>query len=354
MKIIFFTKYSRLGASSRLRTFQYIPYYKALNYYCVITSFFNEQYLIEIYNKKKINKLNILRSYINRIFKLFTIYKYDVIIIEKELFPYFPPIAEFLLKTWGIKHIVDFDDAIFHNYDLHPNPFIRKILGQKIYSIINGANTVVAGNDYLALKAKEAGSKRTVIIPTVVDTNRYSIKEKKKSGKFVIGWIGSPSTLKYVKMISPVLHQISSSYDVVIHLVGVKGGINLENQEIIEWSEETEITSIQNFDVGIMPLCDSPWEKGKCGYKLIQYMACGLPVVGSPIGVNNKLIKNGINGYKASTGEEWKSALEKLINSPELRTKMGLFGRRLVEEKYSLQKTSLSWVREIQNVYDKN
>lgn len=354
MKVIFFTKYARLGASSRLRTFQYIPFYEASGITCVVNSLFNEQYLKELYNKKKLSKLNIIKSYLKRFYKLFSVRDFNIVVIEKELFPYLPSFGESLLNFFEVPFIVDYDDAIFLNYDLHPNFLVKKVLGKKIYSVMKRANTVIVGNDYLALKAKEAGAKRTVIIPTVVDTDKYRINDRKKSEKVVIGWIGSPTTLKYVKEISPVLLQISSQSSTTIHLVGGKSGINVEDEKIIEWSEDSEIKSIQDFDIGIMPLAESEWEKGKCGYKLIQYMACGVPVIGSPVGANNQIIQHGVNGYKVSSAEEWKVAFEKLINSSELRTKMGLSGRILVETKYSLQQTAKTWLREICDLADRN
>jgi glycosyltransferase involved in cell wall biosynthesis len=203
------------------------------------------------------------------------------------------------------------------------------------------SDTVIAGNSYLAARAKEAGAKRIEIVPTVIDLERYDVKSSSNSSEIIIGWIGSPSTLKYLKTISSVLQYLVKKYRVQIHIVGAKGvdiGIS-ENVSYIEWEENTEAFSISKFNIGIMPLTDSPWEKGKCSYKLIQYMACGLPVVASKVGMNEEVVVAGENGFLANTKEEWIKVLELYIQSPEIRLRHGLAGREKVREKYCVQRT---------------
>ncbi|MCP2043682.1 glycosyltransferase family 4 protein [Pontibacter sp. HSC-36F09] len=353
MRVLFFPKYTRLGASSRLRTYQYLPYFREQGIDVECSPLFDDLYLQQLYQKKAISKVRIIQAYISRLFKLFASAKYDLVVIEKELFPYFPAFAEQALALLKVKYIVDYDDAIFHNYDLHPNKWIRTLLKRKIAKVMNGASLVVAGNKYLKDYAQKAGTRKTTIIPTVINTDHYTAKNAKNQGEVIIGWIGSPTTLKYVKNIVPVLKDLRSKYPLRLHIIGGKAGVGFDNyEEVFEWSEEAEVELIKHFDIGVMPLNDDAWEKGKCGYKLIQYMGCGLPVVGSPIGVNDEIIQDGINGYKATDLISWKQGLEKLLADKNLRETMGKEGRALVEENYSYKVAKDKWLQSLLGVYN--
>jgi glycosyltransferase involved in cell wall biosynthesis len=340
MKVIFFTKYTRKGASSRLRTFQYIDYFTSIGIECTVSPFFNDAYLAEVYASRHHSKWQSLKSFWTRVFTLLSITRYNHVVIEKELFPYFPAVFEWILKVLGVKYIVDYDDAIFHNYDLHPNRLSRWLLKNKISHVMRYASHVSVGNEYLMQKAVQSGAKRITIIPTVIDITKYQPRTKISRQTFTIGWIGSPITAKYLEALKPVFHRLSLKHPIRLKLIGVKTSIGLpEIEDIVPWNEGTENEEITTFDVGIMPLEDNIWERGKCGYKLIQYMGCGLPVIGTPIGVNKVLITDGWNGYKAITPSDWEEALERLVNAgPEKRMQLGANGRKLVEEEYSLQK----------------
>jgi len=281
--------------------------------------------------------------YIRRFVSLFEFYKYDLIWIEKEIFPYFPAFAERVLFLCGKRYVVDYDDAIFHNYDLSDNLLVRKFLGRKIDSVMRDSSCVIAGNSYLASRAREAGASCVELIPTVVDHDRYIPRQYcNVSEDLVVGWIGSPSTQKYVVGIREALIQVVIKHkNARLILVGATKEIVSEfsgiNVEAVPWSEETEAELISKMDVGIMPLPDGPWEKGKCGYKLIQYMACAVPVVASPVGVNTEIINSSNSGFLASSVHDWEAAIVHLLESPELRNLMGSAGRKAVEENYSLQ-----------------
>ena len=339
MKVLYLTKYSRKAASSRLRSFQYIPLLKADGLNITVRSFFDDIYLENLYQGKKQNSFKIVTYYLSRVFLLFTIAEYDIIVIEKELFPYFFSWFERLLKLLGVKYIVDFDDAIFHNYDLNKNRFVRFLFKNKINAVMKNSECVVAGNSYLYTKAIHSNAKKVVIIPTVIDTKNYNVKTNYQSDKIIIGWIGSPSTFKYVKSLFPLFVELTEKYNCKIHIVGAKEEKERwsKNIEYIEWTEVTEIENIKTFDIGIMPLDYSPWELGKCSYKLIQYMGCGIPVVASPVGMNKEVVEDGINGYLAKNDIEWKEQLVKLIQNPSLRESFGKNGRVKVEENYSLE-----------------
>jgi glycosyltransferase involved in cell wall biosynthesis len=351
LKILFFTRYTRLGASSRLRFYQFFPHLKDRKITIDVSPLFNEQYLTELYNRRGTSKWNIVKSYLKRTLDVLKAANYDLIVIEKELFPYFPATAEYLLSSFGVKYIVDYDDAIFHNYDTHPNKGIRVLLGKKIATVMRSSALVVAGNKYLHDYAVQSGAVNTCIIPTVIDTTKYVVKQSYSSSEIVIGWIGSPSTLKYIETLKPILRDLSNRYPIKLHIVGGKSGVGLgEMEEVLDWSEEGEVEMIRNFDIGIMPLQDELWEYGKCGYKLIQYMGCAIPVIGSPIGVNDVIIQEGVNGFKPVDAIGWKNALEALIVDGGLRQSMGSNGRLIVEENYSLIRARKDWYRLISEV----
>jgi len=328
-----------MGASSRLRTFQFLPLWEKAGYQVRVSSFFNEEYLKEVYSHRRPGIWNVLGCYWRRFLLLFSAGEYDLVWIEKEAFPFLPSYAEWILARWGKGYVVDYDDAVFHNYDRHSNWLIRNWMGNKIDWVMKNSRMVFVGNHYLRTRAVQAGSTQIELLPTVVDASRYQKKGEAEKSIFRIGWIGSPSTLKYVKLLVPALEILNTQFALELQLVnGEKGVAYAGKQVLIPWSEETEVGSILQMDIGIMPLPDDPWERGKCAYKLIQYMACGLPVVASPVGMNLEVVVHGENGFLASSVEEWVEYLRKLLEDPSLRARMGEKGRAMVLEKYTLEK----------------
>ncbi|HHW05871.1 MAG TPA: glycosyltransferase family 4 protein, partial [Methanothermobacter sp.] len=298
IKVLALTRYSRLGASSRLRTYQYLPYFKQNGIAIEVAPLFGDDYINDLYSGKGKRPTVVLRAYFRRIKDLLRFRHFNLVWIEKELFPFLPAWGESLVNAFGIPYVVDYDDAIFHNYDLHPNKLVRFLLRNKINNIMKQAAVVVVGNSYLGERAYHAGAKRIELIPTVVDIKRYRVIPKLDRSPFTIGWIGSPATSKYIHLIKPALSDVCKNGNAKVLLVGA-GSIMLNDVsvEVKPWAEESEVEDIQTFDVGVMPLPDEPWERGKCGYKLIQYMACGKPVVASPVGVNQEIVDHGINGF---------------------------------------------------------
>lgn len=338
LSILLLSKYGRLGASSRVRSYQYLPYLESRGINITVEPLLGNDYIKRLYNNRK-NRIRVFRSYLRRIHRLVLASKFDVIWVEKEFFPWLPAIAPYLVRYLDASYLVDFDDAIFHQYDRHDRSIVRRLLGTKIDAVMAQANVVTVGNDYLANRARKAGAKRVEYLPTVVDTNRYSTRTHNDEKPFNIGWIGSPSTAKYLHVIQPALSELLTGSSRLV-LVG-SGEVDLGNTstEVREWSEETEVSELLTFDVGIMPLPDNPWERGKCGYKLIQYMACGLPVVASPVGVNERIVDDGYNGFLAESSHEWVESINRLKQDCSLREEMGARGRRKVEEHFSLDVT---------------
>ena len=347
MKILLLSRYSTLGASSRYRSYQFLPYLNDQGLNITVNALFDNIYLEKFYSLHDKKKLlpKIASSYFRRITILIKTQinkrKFDLIWIEKELLPWIPSWFETNILNTKVPYIVDYDDAIFHRYDQHKSRIIQRIFGKKIDYLMINASLVIAGNKYIANRAKKVGSKYVEIIPTVVDLSRYKLKPHShnlENRQFTLGWIGTPYTSKYLKEIQSPLQKLCHTHNVKLLTIG-SGKLDLDgvSTEVLPWSRETEVESLQKIDVGLMPLNDSPFERGKCGLKLIQYMACARPVVGSPIGVNQQLIENGETGFQAMSIEEWCTALTKLADDPVLRGKMGRKARQNVESNYSLQ-----------------
>ncbi len=352
MKIYIFTKYTHLGASSRYRTFQYLPSLKQCGHTAVVSPLFDDAYLARKYKSGKAHPLDVVRALFRRLLGVFKVPRQSIVLIEYELLPYCPAVLERWLVWRGCRIVVDYDDAIFHNYDTHRFFWVRALLSRKIATVMRIADRVIVGNEYLAEYAQAAGASHLDILPTVIDLDRY--KHSISSGDkplFTIGWLGSPSTARYLNLIQPALAELCKNSVIRIRLIGSEP-INLDGvpAEFIPWTESGEVNDICALDVGIMPLPDEPWAKGKCGFKLIQYMACGIPVVASPVGVNSKIVCHGQEGYLADTNDEWIDALRQLASSPQLRGRMGLAGRHKVEAHYCLQVTALRWIELIESL----
>lgn len=348
----FFTKYTRAGASSRYRSFNYLPSLEDAGMPLKVSPLFDDDYLEHKYAVGRGGVGEVLRALACRLKKVLSVPSRTLVVIEYELLPYFPALLERWLVWRGCHLVVDYDDALFHRYDRHKSGWVRWLLGGKIAKVMRLAHTVVVGNAYLADYARRAGARRVEVIPTVVDLTGYPATPPLfDSEVFIIGWIGSPTTARFLSDVSPALAEVCKDGRARVRLIG-SGAVNFPGVplELVPWREDTEVEEMRRFDVGIMPLPDEPWARGKCGFKLIQYMACGLPVVASPVGVNAEIIDEGINGFLASTTDDWVTALSRLAVDRELRLAMGQAGRKKVEEKYCLDVTAPRMVNLLQAV----
>ena len=344
MKVALLSKYSRLGASTRLRSLQYLLSLEQNGIHVRHYPLFDDDYLKRLYGGQGRSLAAMVRSYQQRVREMRQLQEFDLIWLEKEALPYVPYWLEEGLMPHGVPYIVDYDDAVFHNYDLSSKRLVRRLLGSKIDQVMAGAAAVICGNDYLAERARKAGARRIERVPTVVDASRYQLArndESQQKGDPVIGWIGSPSTQSYVFALKSVLEGLHRQYGARLVLVGAQpqlaGQFGDLPVEVVPWTEEGEANAIAGFDIGIMPLPDGPWERGKCGYKLIQYMACGKPVVASSIGVNVEIVQGWRCGKLADAPDQWREALGKLLVDPTQRELLGQRGRHAVEQHYSLQ-----------------
>jgi glycosyltransferase involved in cell wall biosynthesis len=333
------TRYDEAGASSRLRHMQYVEPLRAAGIKANVSPFFDHHYLSRLYSGQT-TLSQVIAAYGRRVKQLWRTGKVDVLWLEKEALPWLPWGIEGALLPKGVPLVVDYDDAVFHNYDLHHSGLVRRFMGQKLDKLMARASLVTAGNPYLAMRARSAGAARVEIVPTVVDLKSYTPRPAPELGADVrIGWIGTPSTwTEYMEPMMPLLSRAAQEAGARILAVGA--GQAAKTHPLLDnlaWSEEAEVSLIHQMDIGIMPLSDTPWARGKCGYKLIQYMACGIPVIASPVGVNADIVEQGVNGFLATTDTEWREALAVLLHDPVLRRRMGAAGRKKVEEHYTLQ-----------------
>lgn len=339
MRVVAFTKYDREAASTRQRVLQYLPYLARAGIHIDVHPLLDDSYVRSLASGTAASKTAIAAAYARRLRQLLAPQKADLIWVYAELFPWLPASFERLAFRSGKPVLYDFDDAFFHPYDDHPNSLVRRALGGKLKPLIRGAAAVCAGNDYLKDYADRAGAK-AVVLPTVVDIDQYRPAATRPTRPLTIGWIGSPSTWGFVRPLLPLLAELCRTRGVTFSAVGAGAGAEADRFDgltFTPWSEASEITSVQAMDIGIMPLPDEPWARGKSGYKLVQYMACGLPVVASPVGVNSTIVEEGVSGLLATDPAEWHTALTRLIDDAPLRAAMGQAGRTRAVEAYSLQ-----------------
>lgn len=296
--------------STRYRLLQYIPY---------INSSGIETDVVVI--PGRIKRWNILR-WVNR---------YDGVFIQKKLFS--RP-EQWYLRKKAKRIVYDFDDAIMYT-NLKFSSHTRRY--KRFGYMMDIADLLIAGNRYLAGFVGDRCRDKAIIVPTVVDVARYPLHTRNNSGA-TIGWIGTKSTQVYLDMIEPALKKLITKYpQVQVKIVSDKmpgfcgSGIIWE-----EWGVDKELELFKGFDIGIMPLKEDTWTKGKCGFKIIQYMATGIPVVCSPVGMNTEIVRDGVNGFFASNLEEWETAISRLIEDADLYKRMAIAARQTVEKNYNL------------------
>lgn len=348
MKILFVTQYGVLAASSRTRVFHYLPHLEAAGHQCeVLTvlpdrSIGGSQLLVthQWARKSLYYAWAFWRTFNCGLRALFAARGYDLLFVQKVIFP---PLIRWLFRLNGTPLIYDFDDAIFTSEVRERNWLAQRKHNRNsagVPAMLRLAQLALVENEYTASFAQNHCS-RVAIITGPIDTQRYSPGTKCTTREeIVLGWIGSSSTLPYLEMIRPALEELGRSLGHVrLHVVGALG-MELQHMPVVEkaWSMEEEVGDLRSFDIGLMPMPDDPWTRGKGGYKLLQYMAVGLPVITSPVGINCQVVDNGENGFWAESIEQWKEKIERLVADAELRRNMGIAGRKKMESVYSLDK----------------
>lgn len=352
IRVLGLALYGPLAASTRYRLGQYVSQLASVGIEMQINCLLGDNYLRNRFGAGSLPIMDLLHAGFTRVSRLLHCTDYDLVMLHCELFPLFP---------WWIEHIMlskpyiyDFDDAFYLKYRSGNMGILSPLLGSKFDSVISGAAAVTSGNSVLAEYAMKHNS-NTCILPTVVDIQRYLPKASVRVGiDFTIGWIGSPSTAPYLSELITPLSVIGKEGPVRLVVIGGNAPV-VPNVTVVEidWQESTEIELINSFDVGVMPLPDNDWSRGKCAFKLIQYMACAIPVIASPVGTNIDLIK-GDCGLFASTQQEWIDMFRMLRDQPVKCSQMGQAGRKRVVQEYSLHRNVPILADVIRKVAGKN
>jgi glycosyltransferase involved in cell wall biosynthesis len=263
--------------------------------------------------------------------------QYDLVYILREAALLGPAVFERLIHQQRVPLVFDFDDAIFVSYRSPSNGYLSYLkFASKTRTICRLASHVMVGNPYLAEYARQVNDKVTVV-PTTIDTEKYRVRPPKATADpIVIGWTGSYSTVQHLDTLRGALKKLAETEKFRLRVIGTPSYecAPLET-EAMPWRAATELDDLSAIDVGVMPLPDDNWSKGKCGLKALQFMALGIPTVCSPVGVNTDIIQDDENGFLALSEEEWVDKLTRLLRSAELRRRLGDAGRATVEEKYS-------------------
>ena len=291
----------------------------------------------------------LLYASIRRIQALRHANRFDLVIAYGDLLPYLPSFVE--RKLLQVPFIYDCDDAFFLKYRNRRLRLVQPFLGDKIDRLITGAEFVTAGNTWLANYARRFNTNVSVL-PSVVDTDQFrpsmSLQTKLPGSSFTVGWIGSPSTAPYLRLLIEPLKLLARERPVRLIVVGGPAP-DIPGVEVIEksWSLEHEVSVIRGFDVGVMPLPDNLWTRGKCAYKLIQCMACAVPVIASKVGANLEVVPAEC-GLLVNSSHEWLKAFRKLASDKLLRERMGIAARQWVEQNYSLRSSLPKFVEVIE------
>jgi glycosyltransferase involved in cell wall biosynthesis len=282
----------------------------------------------------------ILGGFFRRLWLLFSVPSYDFVFVHREASPIGPPVFEWVIaKVMGKKLIYDFDDAIWIPNTSEANKVVAGVKWHhKVESICRWAFKVSCGNAYLRDYAKQF-NKQAVVNPTTIDTLHLhnQVRDQRAPGRLIIGWTGTHSTLKYLHQVVPILAELETRYDFEFRVISNQPPqLPLRSLCFQPWNKTTEILDLASLHVGLMPLEDDPWAKGKCAFKALQYMALGIPAVVSPVGMNTEVVQQEQNGYVCATPEEWQDALETLLKNTELRIRLGEVARNTVVERYSV------------------
>jgi glycosyltransferase involved in cell wall biosynthesis len=344
-KLLFITPYSIESASERYRIYQFLPYLERAGFACTVRPFASRALHRAIQAEQLAPKLVCTPfCYLRRMLDLASISGYDAVVVHRGIFPFPWPALEKVVIRHHARVIFDFDDAVHIGHQdtaTTKYPWIYKFkYGSGVNKMLSHCAHVIAGNRTLAKHASLFNS-QVSIIPTVVDLDKYTYHPCRGTREVVtIGWVGSRSTSPYLLEIEPALRLLSDAHPgkIRFRLYGdPRRKLNLPNFESLPFSLASEIEDLRTFDIGIMPVPDNDWTRGKCALKAIQYMALGIPTVTSPVGMATELVQHDVNGAWAQTPKEWFDALNRLITDIQLRKVYAEAGRKTVVARYSLQ-----------------
>ncbi|UOQ74435.1 glycosyltransferase family 4 protein [Hymenobacter cellulosilyticus] len=342
MHILFLVPYPPGKApSQRFRFEQYLHFLTEAGHTYQLESFISEETWAILYKPGHTltKALGILGGFLRRFLLLFSVPKADFVFIHREASPIGPPIFEWIIaKLLGKRIIYDFDDAIWIPNTSAANSIVAGVKWHhKVGSICRWAYKVSCGNSYLRDYARQFNP-NAIVNPTTIDTvNLHNEVKNQQTDQLVIGWTGTHSTMKYLEQVVPVLAELEQRYQFEFRVISnQEPQLPLRSLGFRPWRKDTEIADLLTFNVGLMPLEDDPWAKGKCAFKALQYMALGVPALVSPVGMNSEVVTEGVDGYICATPEQWYHGLEKLLRDHELRTRFGQAARATIEARFSV------------------
>lgn len=341
MRVLFLVPHPIEGPSSRFRVYQYLPYLAANGINATVRPFINSRLSSIIYTDGNLAaKLGIVAAATaGRVGDLLKSFNYDVVYVLREAFPFGPPLFEYCFRKFSGRLIFDFDDAIYMRSLAFHNPLDRFRDWQKPAKVIATSTHVVVGSVHLRNYARRYIHDEAVsVIPTVVDTTQYAVVPFRQTDRVTIGWIGTPRGSCYLFDLLDVFNALAKRFPAIaFKFVGaLPFEVGALPVQFKDWRLDEEIADIQSFDIGIMPLTDDEETRGKCGFKLIQYLGAGVPAVCSPIGANCDIVEHAQSGFFAQNAAQWEEALATLIDDEALRRRFGAHGRARVESHYSL------------------
>jgi glycosyltransferase involved in cell wall biosynthesis len=355
LRALFLTPNPIEAANTRYRIYQFFPYLKSRGIECEIAPFISSELFGALYRRgRTVRKMaGIARSVMGRVADVMRARRFDVVYVSREAMLFGPPVIEWLVSKVARRPMVfDFDDALFVSY---VSPTYGRFASwlkcpSKSSRILAMSAHVIAGNEYLASYARRH-NRRVTVLPTVVDTEMFAGGDpipaprddrawpiSNPATRPVVGWIGSHSTARYLDLIAPALQRLARRRRFVFRVIGAGRDVDIPGVEVENrrWDMATEVRDFRDLDIGVYPIRDDEWSRGKCAFKAIQYMAAGAPCVSSPVGMTTEVIKNGVNGFLASSTEEWLHCLDLLLEDAPLRERLAREGRITVKEKYSL------------------
>jgi len=313
MKVLFLIQGWKVAAS-RYRILQYLPYLKESGMETEVTT----------YPKSLSENWSFFKS----------LPRYDIVFLQRKRLT---GLRLWLLKRRANRIVYDFDDSVMYRNSTAKSP-LSKTRRRRFARMLRASDAVIAGNEYLKKEAMKYNH-NVEVIPSPIDIDRYAPKSYESKGEgVVLGWIGDHGSIHYLERMQPIFNALAREYPHLRLKIVCDTFFECGQMEVIKkrWSSEDEVQDLQSFDIGLMPLVDDPWSWGKCGLKIVQYQGVGVPVVCTPVGINRDLVKDGENGFWAKTPDEWIQKLSSLIESRELRMRMGIKGRQKVEEFFSL------------------
>ena len=352
MRILFLAPYpSGQAPSQRFRFEQYLPALVAAGHSYSQESFLSNATWIILYKPGHglIKASGILSGFLRRLWLLRRVPTYDFIFIHREAAPLGPPVLEWIIAKVLRKRIIyDFDDAIWLANTSETNKIAAGLKWhKKVGDICRWAYKNSCGNAYLAAYARQFNPK-SIVNPTTIDTEHLhnQVRDQAGTGRLVIGWTGTHSTLKYLDQLVPVLARLEAEgLDFEFRVISNQPpALPLRSLVFRQWRKSTEIADLLSFHVGLMPLENDQWAQGKCAFKALQYMALGIPALVSPVGMNTEVVQDEYNGYVCATAADWEARLRQLLVAPHLRQQLGRNARATVEARYSVHANAANFL----------